>query len=133
MVLVILGVGFCGLTGFGVVRWGVMAEEVDYTSDGVNERDIFTIGGFSVALDRQGALSRSPLTGRGPRVFSGPGFDAGLVGNDSARPSISRVSSPFFSVGLEGLEADLAFFRTSEGLGVDRPDLAGILGHILSP
>ena len=123
----------CGLTGFGEVWWGGMEEEVDYTSNGVNERDIFVAGGFSGALGRQGMLSVSPLLGRGLGVYSRRVDDVGLVGNDFARPSNPRVSSPFNSVGLEGLEVDLALFKTSEGLGVDRPELTGLLGRTLSP
>ena len=90
----------CGLKGFGVVRWGGMEEEVDYTSDGVNERDIFVVGGFS-ALDRQGT-SGPLLSGRGLGVFSGHVDEVGLEVNDSARLSNTRISSPI-SVGLEGL------------------------------
>ena len=132
MVFGYFGVRVCGLTGFGVVRWGGMEEEVDYTSDGVNERDIFVVGGFSGALDRQGMLSGSLLSERGPGVSTGHVDEVGLAGNDYARLSNARISSPFNSVGLEGLEADLALFKTSEGLGVDRPDLAGLLGRTFS-
>ena len=127
----IFGVWVCGLKGFGVVRWGGMEEEVDYTSDGDNEREIFVVGGFSGALDRQGT-SGPLLSGRGPGVYSGHVDEVGLAGNDFARLSNPRISSPIY-VGLEGLEADLALFKTSEGLGVDRPELAGLLGRTLSP
>ena len=119
-----------GLKGFGVVRWGGMEEEVDYTLDGVNERYIFVVGGFSGALDRQGT-SGPLLSGRGPGVYPGHMDEVGLAGHE-ARLSNPRISSPN-SVVLKGLEADLALFKTTEGLGVDRPDLAGLLGRTLSP
>ena len=113
MVFGYFAVRVCGLTGFGVVRWGGMEEEVDYTSDGVNERDIFIVGGFSGALDRQGMLSGSLMSGRGPGVSTGHVDEVGLAGNDYARLTNPRISLPFSSVGLEGLEADLALFKTS--------------------
>ena len=96
MVFGFSGVRVCGLTGFGVVRWGGMEEEVDYTSDGVNERDIFVVGGFSGALGRQGALSGSLMTGRGPGVPTGLVEVVELAENDCAQskiPGFYRLSN----------------------------------------
>ena len=103
---------------------------MDYTSDGIYERDIFIKGSFSGALGRQGVLTGSLMTGRGPGVPTGLVEVVGLAENDCTQSKNLRNSPPFKSVGLEGLEVDI--LKTSEGLGVDRPDLAGFLGSTLS-
>ena len=128
----LLGSGFVGFqVCCGLVEG--MAEEPDYSSDRVHERDIFSVGGFPDVLARKGNSSRSPLSGMGTGVSPGPGDGECLGGLDLAGQSFPRVFSPVVSGDLDGLEADLALFRAPEGLGVDRPDIACLLGRTLSP
>ena len=128
----ILGFWVCGLSSSEVVWWGGMEVEVDYTSDGIHESDIFVEGGFSGALGRQGVLTGTLMLGRGPRAPMGLVEVVGLAENDCAQFKNLLISSPYKSVDLVGLEADLTHLKTSDGMGADRPDLTGFLGSTLS-
>ena len=81
---------------------------MDYTWDGVNERDIFIEGGFS-ALDRQGT-SGALLSGRGPgvlgcRLSPQPGF----ITNSSAISSeIPILGDGIQHQGLEGVSGSFS-------------------------
>ena len=81
-----------------------MEEEVDYTSDGISEGNIFVGGAVNAEM--------------------------GLDGHFIKHPTSAKGFSPVASLGMEVLEAS---FRPFEGLDSDRPDLAGILGRNLQP
>jgi len=57
-----------------------MAKLVDYSSNGVNERDIFVVGSADPGLGMAGILSDEAPTGRGLATASGPLEDEGMDG-----------------------------------------------------
>ncbi len=102
---------------------------MDYSSDGVDEREIFPGGlanpGKGVQLEEVGDFQAGKGTG-------GPCESSGGIGMDGIYYDMPRNPStvqPTASFGLEGLEAELAFFRSSEGLGVGHTVFAGLFGR----
>ena len=54
---------------------------MDYTSDGVNEGEIFVGGVVNAEMVWLGVLSGPDMSGRGPEVLSGPEGEMGMDGN----------------------------------------------------
>lgn len=105
-----------------------MEDSVDYSSDRVSEREIFSRGRVTGGMDLS-RVPEIPPTGRGPVITSGPVNEMGLDGVLFDQSLYPVGSQPFSSLELEGLESELEFFRTSKGLGGARSSLAGILGE----
>ena len=102
---------------------------MDYSSDGVDERAIFpggpAIPGKGVQLEEVGIFQARKGPG-GPCGASG-GIGMGDIYYDMPRnPSSMQPTSSF---GFDGFEAELAFFRSSEGLGVGQQFFTGSVGR----
>jgi len=109
-----------------------MEDLVDYSFDGVEEGAIFSGGlmtpGKGALVEEGGAFQAGKGFGEVGGASGGPGSD-GTMFNFPKNPNIEMPTS---SMGLEGLDAELEFFRSSEGLGAG-PLFSGSLGFSLPP
>jgi len=104
---------------------------VDYSHDGVDERAIFSGG---LATPGKGVqLEEVFQAGKGPSDTGGASGGTGLddILFNIHRNPLSMLSSSSF--GLEGLEAELDYFRSSKGYGVGHPLFSGSIGSTLPP
>ena len=102
---------------------------MDYSSDGIGEQEIFTGG---LTNSRKGMLLEEVRDLQAGLGSGGPSGSAGGFGLDGIYFDMPRNPSsvlPTASFGLEGLGADLAYLRSSEGYGAGDAGFSGSIGR----